>query len=196
MASTLDVDEPLKRLVKQARSAGLHEYDESVIRRERPAFLCADGLLYRRVLHDSLDAGPITSATAFYVTDGRVVYLEPAVPATLHELQRHRAAQAERAEQGKATLRAQPRRPITLAEIHGRTLPTIREAAAAILEVGQLAENDGRLAILVGDLSAREQKIRDAAFVLHSEQAVVTAALRSASKKPLVEQLPDRHALP
>jgi hypothetical protein len=189
-------EDPLERLVQQARSAGLREYDESEIRRERPAFYEADGLLYHRTLHASLDAGPITPAVAFYVTGGHIVYLQPAVPATLHELQSIRAERAERAERDRAKLRAAARRPITLADIHDRPLPTIREAAQIVLEAGEIHENDGRLVVLVGDLAAREQKIRDAALVLHAESAVVTEALRSASEKPLDELLPNRAALP
>ena len=161
----------------------------------------ASGTLYRRKQGDPLlgDAGAVS---VFYVQDdpdgGVIVCLEPA-GGTLHELERQVAqadadqAQAEEsaAEGRRKRFERAPKRMITLADLEGRELPTVRGAAMTIEEFGgRITHRHGRLIVEVPenlseptswDRAIEEQLLRaravDATVVLLAAQETVIAEL-------------------
>jgi hypothetical protein len=128
-------------------------------------------------------------------------------PGTLDEL--HAAVQADqdrrRAEQEAAAaaeaqrlreLAARPKRPITLAEIEGIELPTLRQAAATIAAVhGRVEANDGHVRVSVPDGLEDPAPAITAARVLVAAPELVLQALGSKSKQPLAATLPDKPVL-
>ena len=181
-----------------------------------------DGHLLAPVRHDviqthRMEDGQTVGATvwnegaacAFFVTEaGDVVVLEPAhirSGVELDLIERRQAWKRSDAELAEREFqRAQPLRPVTLADLEGRELPTIGEAAQAVLDArGTIEAHDGRLVVKLperfapdrrADEKARRQAL-DAVRVLVAAGPLVVAAVESRSTKPLAHRLPDAHVL-
>jgi hypothetical protein len=111
----------------------------------------------------------------------------------LTERRQTRAA-AARVKQ-EAQLRATPLRPVTLADTEGRRLPTVRQAAALILETGTITLKDQSLVFHLPAAKKFTQAQLDAVLVLRAAHEIVAPAVDSTSTKPLVERLPDTQVL-
>jgi hypothetical protein len=166
---------------------------------------------------DVMNAG---SATAFYLSEaGDVVVLEPA-PFPTVELLGVRLAQRSHARKDadlhareqqirkRAADReyraAQPLRPVLLADLHGRELPTVAQAARLIIDHGGTitAKADRihvdlpeRLAPKAGADRALRAELLDCVRVLAAARDIVLPAVSSRSTKPLPDRLPDTHVL-
>lgn len=113
--------------------------------------------------------------------------------------------EAETAERALAEFRkAQRPSAVTLADVEGRELPSVRQAVEKILAAGgKLDVKDGRLVVqlpeqLAPNQSAHEQakaELMDCVKVLIAGGELVTEAVASRSKKTLVERLPDVQVL-
>jgi hypothetical protein len=153
---------------------------------------------------------------AFVVQDGDVLFLRKSTLAAhiehLRWLARDRVEQAERrrqeqAEQAEQTERrraeyaaAQPLATVTLADVEGRELPTVSEAARRILAApGTIKPRDGRIVVeLPSRLAQRDAdherpraELGDCVRVLVAARGVVIPALESSSRRPLLDRLPD-----
>ena len=86
-----------------------------------------------------------------------------------------------------------------LSDLARRPLPTVREAAARIVDAhGKVEERDGRIVSLPAQVSpdprredAAREPLLDAARVLVAAREIVVPALQSRSSKDLADRLPD-----
>lgn len=177
----------------------------------------ASGNLYEpvlgTVLHGKFQQNPAADRASFFTvnSDNSLTFFQKPEggPQTLGELNAERAEAQRAQDQHEARHRdfiaSQPMRPLTLNELERNAeLPTIRAAAAAVLEHGgKLEAQDGNLIVLLperfaedgwGDLGARNM-VYPAVRVLLAAKDVILAEL-AGSKKPLnPDRLPDKHAL-
>jgi hypothetical protein len=151
---------------------------------------------------------------AFFVTeDGEVVCLEPAPMSLaafdLQEKQRDWRLSEQRLRETERqmvlrTFRAnQPKRVTTVADVEGRSLPTIAAAAARVIGLGGTIDvRDGRLVVErpekfsngTAEHEELEAEFLEAVRVLIAAGDIVINAAESTSKKELSTRLPDKHA--
>jgi hypothetical protein len=168
--------------------------------------------LYRRVPGNPLLGDDPAGAVSVYFVDGdALVCLALAEPFSLPALQeRNQAAEAEQARNSERAaaerckqLDRQPKRLVTLADLEGRELPTLRQAARVVLEEyrGRIEAKDGRLVISVPELltvpggwdastseQVERQRVHDATRVLIAARDHV---LQEINKRGRLDQLRD-----
>ncbi len=178
----------------------------------------ASGVLYTRVagLVDYANRESNSGIRGFVATpDGsEIVFLQRPEnsPATVEELEQARqAAQAQEVREQKerqAWLRAQPTKVVTLSDLEGVALPTVREAAQMIVSCGgHIREVDGHLQLSLpervsgaGIAGMFERETRApylaAARVLYAAENLVLQELQRGKGKLDPARLPDQHVLP
>lgn len=160
------------------------------------------GLLFERVLEVVvLDGDVIGTADAFYLDGSEPVFLRrPASgPGTLAELEEQQANDRRLRDEHEAArlhaLASAPKATVTLADIVGRELPTLRQAAEVIAALqGDVEVRDGHVVVSIPE-GLTDARTCGAAQVLVAASDVVIAALQANSDKPLHERLPDAHVL-
>jgi hypothetical protein len=206
---TVSVDQAREHFRNVARAAAILELPAKLVE-QRGRFIVdkTGGGLYERVFAtiQLSDGTLIGTADAFVDTGaGELLFLNrvrsgPSTLAELEQLEADRARARDEARDARdEEIRRHPREPLTLADLHGKPLPTLREAAATVLRWGSLEAKDGRLIVYAPaakEFSGERRAMIDAARVLYAASDLVLDVLASKSRKPLPELLPDRQVLP
>jgi hypothetical protein len=177
----------------------------------------ASGSLFQVVASEVLEAlypEAVSNVSGFFVNEAdELTFIRRADPGTLAELQQQREREQREQEQARereAERRAefiarQPQRPVTLEDLTGEPLPTLREAARLILDLGGEIKARGETLVITAperldevhmiDLERREG-LRRACRVLAAAAPLVLAELERAGRKGLdVDRLPDAQVL-
>jgi hypothetical protein len=141
-------------------------------------------------------------ADAYYVDEsGAPVLLKLSdKPATLAEYEQQRAEQQrQRAEAEQAEWKrfaSLSRKPLTLGDLTGEELPTLRAAAALLEQLGTIEAQNGVLVISLPEkFPGRGNAIRAARVLLHERELVLDALERRERDERLADLLPDEPAL-
>jgi hypothetical protein len=177
------------------------------------------GILFepvRQAVIEAQNRDSVEGVHCFTIDGDEVVFLRRSARAgTITELREQQAkerqeqdqAREREQEQRRAFLAGQPPRVVTAAEIEGRDLPTVRQAALEVLAAGGRLEvgGDRRLRVelpdRVAEIGAVEQDFRrpllTAAKVLYMASKVVVETIEGRGRKPLdPTRLPDQQVLP
>jgi hypothetical protein len=113
--------------------------------------------------------------------------------------------QAER----RAFLQAQPQIEVTLSDVLGVPLPSLRQAVRQLEDVcARITDDSGRLHVSLPERvsgprfvdgmneQVRRAELYRACRVVYAAETLVLAALRTKSKRPLSERVPDGAVLP
>lgn len=193
-----------ERLRIECQRAGLIEIPRDELTDHGRRFVAnAAGILFRITGADveSMHRDELASvADAFFVSvDDRIVLLEKpkAGPRTVQEIEERQAAQerlvSEAQERADRHIRSTPVRPLTLADVRGVNLPTLRRAAEIVLEYGSIVAAGDSLRFDLHEAVMTDAGYLDAVEVLLAGRAVVLDAL--ASKNPDLSKLPDEQVL-
>ncbi len=186
--------------IERARHAGYREYaaeDLEYVPRWKIWLDDDAGRILERVHVLEADRDRVVGFTVG--TDGLPVYFRicdrsqvPSTPFMWRAQQNHTASKARIAAlERRAELITMPLEPVTLAEIHGSPLPTLREAAEIVSESGKIGVIAGQLTV---QLRVRGDRELDAARVLHAAEALVVSTLNKEGNVE-VEKLPNKPVL-
>ena len=192
-------------LAARANKAGWYELDYAQLEPVGRYLADSEGTMWERVREQVWGSGDPRSSLNEHIPNAFTLVGDPPDVLFLKRYGRRvdyegaRASQARTAEMKRELevnrLRSLPLRPVTLSDLEGRQLPTVRQAAEMVyVKHGRVEEVDGHLVVFLPEGHAREEELQ-AARVLYAAAPIVLEALASKDETPIAKRLPDAHVL-